>query len=56
VVPIPKEPLEGINVRLELVIPIEVVDALETKVINCGVLEVDVEILSEEPPPLPAGP
>ena len=49
-VPIPKEPLEGIKVRLEAVIPIEVVDALETKVMNCGVLEVDVEILNPDPP------
>ena len=49
-VPIPKLPLEGIKVKLEVVIPIEVVEALETKVINCGILEVDVEILNEEPP------
>ena len=49
-VPIPKLPLEGIKVKLEVVIPIEVVEALETKVINCGLLEVDVEILNEDPP------
>ena len=49
-VPIPKLPLEGIKVKFDAVIPIEVVEALETKVINCGVLEVDVEILNAVPP------
>jgi hypothetical protein len=53
VVPIPNEPEEGIKVKLEAVIPIEVVDALDTKVTYCGVAEVDVEILNEEPPLLP---
>ena len=53
-VPIPKLPLEGIKVKLEVVIPIEVVEALETKVINCGILEVDVEIPPEEVQEIPA--
>ena len=50
VVPTPRLPLEAIKVKLDAVIPIEVVEALETKVINCGVLEVYVEILRLPPP------
>ena len=55
-VPIPKEPVEGINVKLEAVIPIEVADALDTKVRYCGVDELEVEILNAEPPEIQARP